>query len=109
MKRTILSKITNQHIYVCADETCDIGHHEQMSVVLQVFDSSKNQLIEIFIGLQRLLAVNATSIFNSLTQQIKEINVDWSSVLAVCFDGAATLSGKNNGVQAKIKENNSKI
>ncbi|XP_025406720.1 uncharacterized protein LOC112680745, partial [Sipha flava] len=90
MKRKILSKIKNKLISACADETSDVGHHEQMSVVLRFVDPSKNKPTEIFIGLQ-------------------QINVDWSSVLAVCFDGAATLSGKNNGVQAKIKIENSQI
>lgn len=109
MKRKISSKIKNKLISICADETSDVGHHEQMSVVVRFFDPSKNKPIEIFIGLQRLHAVDASSIFNSLTEKIKEINVDWSSVLAVCFDGAATLSGKNNGVQAKIKIENPQI
>jgi len=49
------------------------------------------------------------SSINSLTEKIKEIDVDWSSVLAVCFDGAAALSGKNNGVHAKIKIENPQI
>lgn len=63
-----------------------------------------------FIGLQRLHAVDANAIFNSLTEKIKEINVNyWSSVLAICFDGAAALSGKNNGVQARVKKENPKI
>jgi len=109
MKHKISSKIKNKLISVCADETSDVGHHEQMSVVVRFFDPSKNKPTEIFIGLQRLHAVDASSIFNSLTEKIKEINVDWSSVLAVCFDGAATLSGKNNGVQAKIKIENPQI
>lgn len=32
------------------------------------------------------------------------INKDWSSVLAVCFDGASSMSGNVGGVQAKCKE-----
>lgn len=51
-------------------------------MVARVFDPLKNKPVEIFIGLH-LHAVDATSIFNSLTVHIKEINVDWSSVLAV--------------------------
>jgi len=37
------------------------------------------------------------------------INKDWSSVLAVCFDGASSMSGNVGGVQAKCKEQNNKI
>lgn len=109
MKRIISSKTNNQLISVCADETSVVGHHEQMSVVVRLFDPTKNKPIEMFIGLQRLHVVDANSIFNSLTEKIKEINVNWNSVLAVCFDGAAALSGKRNGVQSKVKQNNPKI
>lgn len=43
MKRTISSKISNQLISVCADETSDVGHHEQMAVVVRYFDHSKKK------------------------------------------------------------------
>ncbi|XP_050065245.1 zinc finger MYM-type protein 6-like [Aphis gossypii] len=37
---------------------------------------------------------------------LKNKSLSWSSVIAVCFDGAATISGCNKGVQAKFKEKN---
>jgi len=40
---------------------------------------------------------------------VNKLNLDWSAVLAVCFDGASNMSGSYNGVQAKCKENNSKL
>jgi hypothetical protein len=38
MKRTISSKINNQLISVCANETSDIGHNGKMAVVVRFFD-----------------------------------------------------------------------
>lgn len=35
---------------------------------------------------------------------VNKLNLDWSAVLAVCFDGASNMSGSYNGVQAKCKE-----
>jgi len=37
------------------------------------------------------------------------MKLECSSVVSVCFDGAATMAGSISGVQAKCKEENSKI
>lgn len=71
MKHEILLKIKSQLISVCADETSDDHHHQQMTVVERVFDPLNNKLIEIFIGLPRIHAVDAVSIFNNLTERKK--------------------------------------
>lgn len=72
MKRKISSKIK-----------INLFLHAQMKQVMRTivryFDPSK-KVTEIFLFLQRLQAVDASSIFNNLTGKIKEINVDWSSV-----------------------------
>jgi len=109
MKRKIALNVCNKSVSVCADETSDVGHYEQMAVIVRYFDDEKNKPVETFIGIQRLTSVNALSIFNNLTTKISEINVTWQLVLAVCFDGASAMSGKINGVQMKVKEVNSKI
>jgi len=102
--------LQNKKISVIADETSDIGHHEQMSIVIRYFDSNLNQPVEHFVCLQRLTSVNAQSIFDSLNDVlINKLGLSWSSVIAVCFDGAATMSGYNNGVQAKCKEQNNSL
>lgn len=81
-----------------------------MSVVIRYFDKKLNTPVENFIGLQRLLKVDAQSIFDSLNDMlVNKLNLDWSAVLAVCFDGASNMSGSYNGVQAKCKEKNSKL
>lgn len=51
MKRTIQSKIKKQIVSIMADETSDVGHHEQMSVIIKYFDEENCQPVEHFIGL----------------------------------------------------------
>lgn len=109
MKRTIQYKIKSRPVSIMADETSDVGHHEQMSVIIRYFDEEKCQPVEHLIGLQRLLSVTSEAIFNSLSLQISNLNIEWRSVIAVCFDGASAMSGKFNGVQAKVKELNPNI
>ncbi|XP_060879141.1 uncharacterized protein LOC132951337 [Metopolophium dirhodum] len=97
------------NLSIMADETLDVGHHEQMSVIIRYFDEEKCQPMEHFIGLRRLLSVTSEAIFNSLSIQISNLNIEWKSVIAVCFDEASAMSGKFNGVQAKVKELNPNI
>ncbi|XP_050056135.1 zinc finger MYM-type protein 1-like [Aphis gossypii] len=56
-----------------------------------------------------MTSVTGQSIFDSINMVLGMINKDWSSVLAVCFDGASSMSGHVGGVQAKCKEKNNKI
>lgn len=72
-----------------ADETSDVGYHEQMSVALRYFNKNTNKLEEIFLSIQRLTSVDADSIFNNLTNKISELGLTWERVVAVCFDSAA--------------------
>jgi len=102
MKRKIALNVCNKSVSVCADETSDVGHYEEMAVIVRYFDDDKNKPVETFISIQRLTSVDALSIFSNLPTKIGEINVTWQSVLAVCFDGASAMSGKISGVQMKV-------
>jgi len=106
MKRSIEKKVSNRLVTIMADETSDVGHHEQKSVVVRYFDDQACKSVEQFIGIQRLTAVDANTIFNSLSNKIAQFNINWKLVIAVCFDGASAMSGKFNSVQAKVKEIN---
>lgn len=52
-----------------------------------------------------MISVNAYSIFQTINDVLTtELELQWSSVLSVCFDGASTMAGNIGGVQAKCKE-----
>jgi hypothetical protein len=103
-------KLQNTHIAIIADESNDIGHHEQLSIVFRYFDTKTNRPIEKFINLRRMLSVDSESIFNALNDVITcQFMLNWKNVVAVCFDGAATMVGNINGVQAKCKNKNKNI
>ncbi|XP_025421202.1 protein FAM200B-like [Sipha flava] len=92
------------------NESNDIGHHEQLSIVFRYFDTKTNRPIEKFINLRRMLSVDSESIFNALNDVITcQFMLNWKNVVAVCFDGAATMVGNINGVQAKCKNKNKNI
>ncbi|CAM5122470.1 unnamed protein product [Natator depressus] len=96
-------------VSIIANDTTDCGHHEQMSIVVQYFNNEKHSPAEHFVSVQRLLTVDAQSIFDQLNDVLGILKIDWTSVMSVCFDGAFTMSGCTVGVQMKCKERNSEI
>lgn len=107
--QTIKINVQNSFISILADETSDVGHHEQISIIIRYFDEEKNRPIETLVSLQRLKSTTAQDIFNSLCSVLDLMNKHWEDVLSVCFDGASTMSGHLNGVQSKCKEKNNSI
>lgn len=90
--------IFNEKVSLIADETSDIGHLEQLSIVIRYFNKHTNGLVEQFICLKRITSVDAQSIFSSLHDIIQEYSIKWENIVAVRFDGASSMSGCTNGV-----------
>jgi len=84
-----------------ADEKSDVGHHEQMSIVVRYFDDNVNRPIETFVLLKRMISVTAESIFYALCDFLISIKKNWESMITVCFDGVSTMAGSTNGVQMR--------
>lgn len=102
-------RVNGQAVAVMADETSDCGHHEQMAVVIRFFDEIKNEAVEYYVAIKRVTVVDAKNIFSTLDAVIANLKIEWSSVTSVCFDGAATMSGHESGVQQRCKEKNPRI
>lgn len=102
IKRQLKDMFVNEKVSIIADETSDIGHHEQLSIVVRYFNKLKNCPVEQFICMKRI----KKSIFNLLTDFIQDYNIKWDNIVSVCFDGASSMSGCTGGVQAKFKEKN---
>jgi hypothetical protein len=96
-----LSSPGNKKISIIADDTSDCGHHEQETVVLRYYDDRTNMSVDNFVAIQRLMSVDALSIFNELHSVLCKLRVDWSNVVSVCFDGAATILD----VQQVVRQN----
>lgn len=56
--------------------------------------------------MKRIMSIDSETIFNSLGNVINEFEIKWESIISVCFDGAATMSGSLSGVQSRFKEKN---
>lgn len=109
MLKNIKSNFENYYILLMANETSDVGHNEQLSVIVRYFNQEINRPVVTFVALKKMTSVTAQSIFNTLNSVLEMINKTWNSVLEVCFDGASSMSDSVGGVEAKCKELNNII
>ncbi|KAG6935870.1 zinc finger MYM-type containing 1 [Chelydra serpentina] len=109
VQQKIVSSLNAKMVSIIADDTIHCEHHEQMSIVVRYFDNEKHSSVKHFVSVQRLLTVDAQSIFDQLNDILGILKIAWSSVMSACFDGASTMSGCTVGVQMKCKERNSEI
>lgn len=57
IKHSLISKIKNMSISIISDDTSDIGHHEQMSIVLRFFDDENNCPVEYFVTFYSICSI----------------------------------------------------
>jgi len=55
-------------VSIIADETTDLGHNEQHSLVIRYFDEGTYMPVERFIGIHGVEKVDSQSIFDELSK-----------------------------------------
>lgn len=91
---------------VIADECTDVATKEQLSICVR-FLHRTNEDLEIreeFIGFRHAKSVKGEPLADMIVQFLNDVNLDIANLRAQCYDGAANMAGKYNGVQAKILE-----
>lgn len=106
--RSILFEIkTALWFSLLADEATDISRHEQMSLCIRWVDEGY-VIHEDVLGLFKLPDTKATTIFSAIKDILIRCTLPLSQCRGQAFDGAANMSGANNGVQALVKSENSR-
>ena len=105
---SILTDIKTSKWYaVIVDEATDISHTEQMSLSVR-WVNEKYQISEDTLGLMELPNTKVLTIY----KQVKDILIRCCLPLSQCrgqdYDGASNMSGIRNGVQALVKQEESK-
>ena len=59
---------------------------------------------EEFIDIKHAKSIKGVAISNIIVRFLEDVNLDIRNIRAQCYDGAANMSGKYNGVQANIIE-----
>ena len=100
--RKISSDVQQSAFYtVMADETTDASNKEQLVIVFRWVDNDLT-IYEDFAGLYMLEHTDAVSIYKAVKDVILALNLDIHKMRGQCYDGAAAMSGKRNGVAKRL-------
>ena len=83
------------------DECTDVTTIEELSIFCRWVEDG--QPVEHFLEIVPLKATDAKTIYSAL-EFMKDKNIQISKLVGMGFDGAATFSGKHNGVQSLLKK-----
>nr|XP_054594271.1 zinc finger MYM-type protein 1-like [Nothobranchius furzeri] len=94
---------SSQYFSIMADETKDVSKQEQISFILRYYyDGAIKESFLHFESAERLDAVGLTE---KIVNLLEHHGLDYKNhLIGQAYDGAAVMSGKHSGVQAKIKE-----
>ena len=104
LNKNIMKQIKEAQFFtVMCDETTDISNQEQAVICIRtVNDKFENR--EDFIELRQLESTTSESIFTMLNEVLHDFELPISKLRGQCYDGAANMSGKVNGVVKKFQE-----
>lgn len=86
-----------------ADGTTDISGKEQFSISLQ-FSNDHLEVQNFFLGFYNAPDTTAEILFLCIKDVLVRLHLPLERLKGYCFDGASNMSGRFNGVQAKLKE-----
>ena len=86
------------------DESTDLSMEKQL--IVYVNNVEKGELHTSFMTLIKLVAADASVVFNALVSYLKVCDINVSKVYGFGSDGAAVRVGKQNGVANRLKNEN---
>jgi hypothetical protein len=102
--REIVSEAREHNFYgLTADGTTDVSSSEQFSCSLQYVDSNL-EAVNVFLGFYNAPDSSGETLFSCIRDVFVRLNLPLDRLKGFCFDGAANMSGRISGVQAKLKE-----
>lgn len=102
----IISRVKKSKYYsISLDSTPDAAHIDQLTLVLRYME--KDSPIERFVTFMANKGHGAQDMFNALIEFLEKHDLDLRNCRGQSYDNASAMSGKYNGLQAKIREKNS--
>lgn len=93
----------SKYFSVIADETLDVSGTEQISLCLRYVNSSY-MLREDFVGFVPIYDLSGKNIAATIIKECGKLGLDVANIVGQGYDGASSMAGKFNGVQAEIKK-----
>lgn len=103
VRKTIISEVAQSEAFsIMVDETKDVSKKEQMSFVIRYYYNGS--ILESFLAFEAAERLDAASLSQKITQFMQKYGLDYRNhLVGQAYDGASVMSGKNTGVQARIK------
>ncbi|KAL4097961.1 hypothetical protein QTP88_022642 [Uroleucon formosanum] len=94
----------SQLLSIIADETADISGVEQFALCARYYDVNEKKMCESFLKFVPVDDVSGQSLANHIITELKDLNIEIKNLRGQGYDGAASMSGKLNGVAALIRK-----
>lgn len=99
----IVSKIKVAKFYtIIADETTDMSTKEQLSICIRYFDKATFEIREDFIMFVDVVNLSGENIAQKIFKTLESLDINISDCRGQAYDGGSNMSGKFQGVQARI-------
>lgn len=100
---SIISEVAQSEVFnILIDETKDPNRKEQMSFVIRYYYNGS--VCESFLGFEAAQCLDAAALSQKIIQILQKHGLDYKNhLVGQAYDGASVMSGKNAGVQARMK------
>ena len=89
-----------------SDEVNDVSNKEQLVTFIKFVNPATGKPNTKFLAasdlLETLTSANAETITNAILKQLEESNINVNKLASFSSDGASVMTGKTNGVAAKL-------
>ena len=102
----IISRVKKSKYYsISLDSISNAAHIDQLALVLRFME--KDGPVERFVIVMANKCHGTQEMFNALMELLKIHDLDLGNLRGQSYDNASAMSGKYNGLQAKVREKNS--
>jgi len=103
IQKQMLSYISQcKYFSIRADETTDVSQTEQLSLSVWFIKDTKVQ--EEFLCFVPVSSTTGKDLSSTILAQLSQLGLNLEHVSRQGYDGASNMSGKDRGVQARVKE-----
>lgn len=104
LRQGIASEVKRAKFFaICLDTTPDHSKQDQLSFIVR-YVKENGDIIEALLDMKHVVKSDASSLFDYLADLLQKYDLSMDNVRGQGYDGCSTMSGKYNGLQARVKQ-----
>ncbi|CAL1688680.1 unnamed protein product [Lasius platythorax] len=100
----LVEDVGNKPYSLIIDESTDISVKKYIAVCIRYFSLMQSDIVTEFLGIITIIETTAVTLYDSLVNYLKEINLPVKNLIGIGTDGASNLCGKNHSLFTLLKE-----